>query len=70
MPKSKKQVPLPEGLSLGTNVRFYKDGWRVGRLDAWDGRAQILPIGRDKHIWVSDANVEPIEIITGSNGYN
>lgn len=64
--------PLPEGLVLGTNVRYYNNGWKTGLLDKWeDGLALITPIGGygagvKRHIKVSEANIEPLETIGGS----
>jgi hypothetical protein len=66
--KAKKEYPsMPEGLVIGTNVRFYDNGWRVGRLDAWvEGKGQIMPIGKGRHILITEANIKPIEEIHGS----
>ena len=47
--KVKEEVPpeeviLPGGLVLNTNIWYYLEGWRVGRLDALkNGRATIMP---------------------------
>lgn len=73
MRKKKEIPPLPEGLVLGTNVRYYKDGWKIGLLDSWDGMAHILPMGGyagkvHRHVTVSEADIEPIEKIMGQGG--
>jgi hypothetical protein len=63
----KVQKPLPEGLVLGTNVRYYSEnGWKTGLLDGYkNGFAIILPIGGYKtdlkcHKKVDIANVEAL----------
>jgi hypothetical protein len=62
---------LPEGLVLESYVRYYSNGWRVGRLDKWEkGMGIILPSCKDKHIKVSAVNIEPIEDIRGQNADN
>jgi hypothetical protein len=59
--------PLPEGLTLGADVRYYQNGWRTGRLDAWEkGVAVVMPYGKTNHIKVVEVNIEPIEDIRGS----
>lgn len=70
--KTKIYDALPEGLVLGTNVRYYKNGWKIGLLDKWEkGLAKIIPIGGYKgglrnHITVHGSDIEPIEVIGGS----
>jgi hypothetical protein len=67
MPKRKVVIPVPEGLVLGTLVRYYKSGWYIGRFDAWvNGLAEIMPVGKGRHVKVSEANIEPIERIMAS----
>jgi hypothetical protein len=52
----------PEGLVLGDNVMYYKNGWRVGRYDGMEkSLLLIMPIGKNRHIRLAEANVEPIE---------
>ena len=70
MRKKKYEIPLPEGLVLGSQVRYYTEqGWKLGLLDKWEnGRGSIIPIGGYKsgikrHVSVSDANIEPLEEI-------
>lgn len=75
MPRTKKiEIPLPEGLILGSRVRYYTEqGWKTGLLDKWEnGRAGILPIGGyrsglKRHVSVAEANVEPIAEVKGSS---
>ena len=70
--RAKKEVLLPEGLVLGENVRYYSDGWYIGRLDGFkDGRGIIMPNRAYKakdgnHITVAEVNIEPLEDIRGS----
>jgi hypothetical protein len=69
------EKPLPDGLVLGVLVRYYRNGWHVGKLDSWSkGTAKILPpsvhdteaaTGK-RRITVCAANVEPIEVVAGS----
>ena len=71
--KVKEEVPpveitLPEGLVLGTNISYYLEGWRVGRLDGLKrGRATVMPVRPYKategnHITVLLEDIKKIEI--------
>jgi len=67
--RSKGKAPKvePEGLVLGDNVRYYSNGWRIGRYDGMEKKSVlIMPVGKDRHIRVAEANVEPIEDVRGS----
>lgn len=72
MTKVKKIDLLPEGLIIGKFIRYYKDGWKTGTLEAFSkGTATIVPIGgygagKKHHVKVPEANVEPIEEVKGS----
>ena len=68
---AKKDKSLPEDLVLGQNVRYYRDGWHIGRLDSFEnGRGSIMPNPayskkEGNHITVAEVNIEPIEEISG-----
>lgn len=67
VPKRKVAIPVPEGLVLGTMVRYYKSGWYLGTFDKWaNGVAEIMPVGKGRHVKITEANIEPIERIMGS----
>jgi hypothetical protein len=63
--KRKVEIPLPDGLVLGTLVRYYWEGYRVGRLDTFkNGIADIMPTGKGRHIHVPIEDVQPLEVVT------
>jgi hypothetical protein len=67
MAKRKVEIPIPDGLVLGTMVRYYSNGWRTGLLDKWvNGVGRIMPIGKKVHISITEDNIEPIEETKGS----
>ena len=67
MRAKKEEVPLPEGLVLNTNIAYYLDGWRVGRLDGFKGGKGIVTpnpaykAAEGNHITVLPEDMKPLK---------
>jgi len=69
MPKARRKnlIPLPEGVEVGKNVRYYLNGWRYGRLDKIEGNNAGIHVnaaysGVEKRLkWISVADIKKVD---------
>lgn len=59
--KLKEITPLPAGIVIGGLVRYYDNGWRVGRLlKQEDSQVGIERPGKHRLVWVNLIDVEAV----------